>query len=65
MNKDDQIKTLCIAIEDQSNIIKKMTAELGSNEFQIEEYQEIVKELSDKLEMYESKYGKVFKRSED
>ena len=61
MNKGDQIKTLCGTIEDQSNIIRKMTAEIGNYDVQIAEYQQIVKELSDKLKMYESKYGKVFK----
>tara|TARA_B100000579_G_C22309471_1_gene610960 strand:- start:186 stop:374 length:189 start_codon:yes stop_codon:yes gene_type:complete len=61
MNKGDQIKTLCVTIEDQSNIIRKMTAEIGNYDVQIAEYQQIVKELSDKLKMYESKYGKVFK----
>ena len=61
MNRDDQIKILCVAIEDYSNIIRKMTAEIGNYDVQISEYQQIVKELSDKLKMYESKYGKVFK----
>tara|TARA_Y100000748_G_scaffold25463_1_gene19182 strand:+ start:307 stop:495 length:189 start_codon:yes stop_codon:yes gene_type:complete len=61
MNKTDQIKTLAIAIEEKDNIIRKMTAALGNNDVQIAEYQQIVQELSDKLKMYESKYGKVFK----
>ena len=61
MNRDDQIKTLCVAIEDYSNLIRKMTAEIGNYDVQISEYQQIVKELSAKLKMYESKYGKVFK----
>tara|TARA_B100001057_G_scaffold391711_1_gene400048 strand:+ start:207 stop:395 length:189 start_codon:yes stop_codon:yes gene_type:complete len=61
MNKTDQIKTLAIAVEEKDNIIRKMTAALGNNDVQIAEYQQIVQELSDKLKMYESKYGKVFK----
>lgn len=61
MNKTDQIKTLAIAIEEKDNTIRKMTAALGNNDVQIAEYQQIVQELSDKLKMYESKYGKVFK----
>ncbi len=63
MNKTDQIKTLAVAIEDKQNIIRKMTAELGNLEVQVSEYQQIVKELSDKLKLYENKYGTVFKPS--
>ena len=63
MNKTDQIKTLAVAIEDKDNIIRKMTAELGNLEVQVSEYQQIVKELSDKLKLYENKYGTVFKPS--
>ena len=65
MSKGDQIKTLCVAIEDYSNIIRKMTAEIGNYDVQIAEYQQIVKELSDKLKLYENKYGKVLKSAED
>ena len=65
MSKGDQIKTLRVAIEDYSNIIRKMTAEIGNYDVQIAEYQQIVKELSDKLKLYENKYGKVFKSAED
>ena len=39
----------------------KLLAKVGNLEVQIAEYQQIVQELSDKLKMYESKYGKVFK----
>jgi|TARA_A100001011_G_scaffold304378_1_gene318675 archaellum component FlaC len=65
MNKSEQIKSLCITVEDQSNVINKMTAEIGNYDVQIAEYRQIIQELSNKLKMYESKYGKVFKRSED
>ena len=65
MNKTEQIKSLCITVEDQSNVINKMTAEIGNYDVQIAEYRQIIQELSNKLKMYESKYGKVFKRSED
>lgn len=65
MNKSEQIKSLCITVEDQSNLINKMTAEIGNYDVQIAEYRQIIQELSNKLKMYESKYGKVFKRSED
>jgi hypothetical protein len=36
-------------------------AQQGNHEVQIAEYRQIVKELSDKLKLYESKYGTVFK----
>ena len=65
MKKTDQIKSLVIALEDKENIIKKLTAELGNNDVQITDYQQIVKELSDKLKLYENKYGKVFRSGGD
>ena len=65
MDKTDQTKSLVIALEDKENIIKKLTAELGNNHVQIADYQQIVKELSDKLKLYENKYGKVFRSSAD
>lgn len=65
MNKNDQIQSLAIAIEEKELIIKKLEAELGNYDVQIGEYQQIVKELSDKLKLYENKYGKVFKSAED
>jgi len=37
-----------------------LEAEVGNLEVQISEYQQIVKELSDKLELYQKKYGVVF-----
>jgi len=63
MKNTDQIKALAIAIEEKDNIIRNLSAELGNLEVQIAEYRQIVKELSDKLELYESKYGTVFKPS--
>ena len=61
MNATDQIKALAVAIEDKENIIKKLTAQLGNLEVQNAEYQQIVRELSDKIGLYEKKYGTVFK----
>ena len=61
MKNTDQIKALAVAIEEKDNIIRNLSAELGNHEVQIAEYRQIVKELSDKLELYESKYGTVFK----
>ncbi len=37
-----------------------MSAQMGNLEVQISDYQQIVKELSDKLKLYEKKYGTVF-----
>tara|TARA_B100001093_G_C26530801_1_gene885945 strand:+ start:368 stop:547 length:180 start_codon:yes stop_codon:yes gene_type:complete len=43
--------------------IKLLKAQLGNLEVQVAEYQQIVKELSDKLSLYENNYGAVFKPS--
>ncbi len=61
MKNTDQIKALVVAIEEKENTIRKLSAEVGNLEVQNADYSQIVKELSDKLEMYESKYGTVFK----
>ena len=61
MTKTDQIKTLAVAIEEKDHIIKKLTAQLGNLEVQNADYSQIVKELSDKLDLYQNKYGTVFK----
>ena len=63
MNKSDQIKTLAIAIEEKDNTIRKLSAQMGNLEVQNSDYQQIVKELSDKLSLYEKKFGVVFKSS--
>ena len=63
MNKTDQIKSLAIAIDEKDHIIRKMTAELGNLEVQNADYSQIVQELSDKLKLYENKYGAVFTKS--
>ena len=63
MKNADQIKALAVAIEDKDNQIRILMAQQGNHEVQIAEYRQIVKELSDKLELYESKYGTVFKSS--
>ena len=63
MKIDDQIKALAVAIEDKDNQIRKLLAEVGNLEVQNADYQQIVRELSDKLKLYEGKYGTVFKPS--
>ena len=40
---------------------KKLKAEVGNLEVQIADYRQIIKELSDKLKLYELKYGTVFR----
>ena len=47
-------------IEDKDAEIKRLCMELGSLEFQISDYRQIVKELSDKLSKYETLHGTVF-----
>jgi|TARA_R110000851_G_scaffold303416_1_gene460986 hypothetical protein len=61
MKDSDQIKSLAVAIDEKEYIIKKLSAELGNLEVQNADYSQIVKELSDKLKLYENKYGTVFK----
>ena len=61
MKNADQIKALAVAIEEKDNQIRMLMAQQGNNEVQIAEYRQIVKELSDKLKLYESKYGTVFR----
>ena len=61
MKNTDQIKALVVAIEEKDNQIRMLLAQQGNHEVQIAEYRQIVNELSDKLKLYESKYGTVFK----
>ena len=61
MKDADQIKTLSVAIEEKEFQIKKLLAEQGNLEVQNAEYRQIVQELSDKLKLYESKYGVVYR----
>ena len=61
MKYSDQIKALAVAIEEKDNYIRMLLAQQGNNEVQIAEYRQIVRELSDKLELYEHKYGTVFR----
>jgi len=42
--------------------IRLLKAQLGNLEVQVADYQQIVKELSDKLKLYENKYGTVFRK---
>ena len=44
-------------------VIRKLEAQVGNLEVQNADYQQIVKELSDKLKLYENKHGTVFRPS--
>ena len=61
MKNTDTIKALAVAIEEKDNQIRMLLAQQGNNEVQISEYRQIVSELSDKLKLYENKYGTVFR----
>ena len=61
MRNADLIKGLAVSIEDQANQIRMLLAQQGNHEVQVAEYRQIVQELSDKLELYENKYGTVFR----
>ena len=50
---------------DNENNNRLLEARIGNLEVQLSEYRQIVKELSDKLKLYENKYGKVFRSSGD
>jgi len=47
--------------KESKSVIRKLEAQVGNLEVQNAEYQQIVKELSDKLKLYEHKYGTVYK----
>ncbi len=44
-------------------VIRKLEAQVGNLQVQNADYQQIVQELSDKLKLYENKYGTVFRPS--
>ena len=50
------------ASKDELRLLK---AQIGNLEVQVADYQQIVKELSNKLKLYEKKYGSVFTRALD
>jgi hypothetical protein len=61
MRNSDQIKALAVAIDEKDHQIRMLLAQQGNYEVQITEYRQIIKELSDKLKLYENKYGTVFR----
>jgi|TARA_R100000027_G_scaffold45777_1_gene34804 predicted nucleic acid-binding Zn-ribbon protein len=42
------------------NELKLLRAQIGNLEVQVADYQQIVKELTEKIQKYEKKYGSVF-----
>ena len=49
--------------KESKTIINKLEAQVGNLQVQNADYQQIVQELSDKLKLYENKYGSVFRPS--
>jgi len=45
--------------------VKILKAQIGNLQVQVADYQQIVKELTDKIQKYEQKYGSVFTRASD
>ena len=54
-------KTLTEMSEKNQEAMTLLSAQLGNLEVQNADYQQIVKELSDKLGLYEKKHGTVFR----
>ena len=49
--------------DDKDIAIKKLKFEIGNLKVQNAEYSQIVEELSNKLKLYDQKYGTVFRSS--
>jgi cell division protein FtsL len=62
MNQD-RLEALALEIKQKDLEIRKLSAQVGNLEFQNAEYSQIVKELSDRLRLYEEINGSVFKYS--
>jgi len=60
MNQD-RLEALALEIKQKDLEIRKLSAQVGNLEFQNAEYSQIVKELSDRLRLYEEINGSVFK----
>tara|TARA_Y100000592_G_C5400842_1_gene283017 strand:- start:257 stop:457 length:201 start_codon:yes stop_codon:yes gene_type:complete len=56
-------KTIAELSQMNEQAMTLLSAQLGNLEVQNADYQQIVKELSDKLKLYEKKYGIVFKNT--
>ena len=60
MNQD-RLEALALEVQQKDTEIRKLSAQVGNLEFQNAEYSQIVKELSDRLRLYEEINGSVFK----
>ena len=63
-NEDRGPLDLTRLIEEKDAEIKRLCAEIGSLEFQITDYKQIVQELSDRLKNYESLHGTVLYKND-
>ena len=60
MNQD-RLEALALEIQQKDLEIRKLSAQVGNLEFQNAEYSQIVKELSDRLRLYEEINGSIFR----
>jgi cell division protein FtsL len=59
----DRLEALALEVQQKDLEIRKLSAQVGNLEFQNAEYSQIVKELSDRLRLYEEINGSVFRSS--
>ena len=52
-------------MSDKENNLELLKAQIGNLEVQVSEYQQIVKELTEKLQAYDKKMGSVFVKSDN
>jgi cell division protein FtsL len=60
MNQD-RLEALALEVQQKDTEIRRLSAQVGNLEFQNAEYSQIVKELSDRLKLYEEINGSVFR----
>ena len=60
MNQD-RLEALALEVQQKDTEIRRLSAQVGNLEFQNAEYSQIVKELSDRLRLYEEINGSVFR----
>ena len=58
----DKVDKLAKEIEEKDRQIKSLCADIGSLEFQVSDYQQIVSELTERLKKYENIAGSVFRK---
>ena len=60
MNQD-RLEALALEVQQKDAEIRRLSAQVGNLEFQNAEYSQIVKELSDRLRLYEEINGSIFR----